>query len=62
MKDYGHGHGCCCGHFHRSVFTKEEEIAKLEAYLQDLKDEAKAVESKIKMMKEWSEKKKQINC
>ncbi|HWQ88955.1 MAG TPA: hypothetical protein VN374_03170 [Desulfitobacteriaceae bacterium] len=58
MKGFrGHGEGYGYGHFCRQFFTKEEEIAKLEAYLEDLKAETKAVESKIQMMKEWSQKK-----
>ncbi|SMB98522.1 hypothetical protein SAMN00808754_2385 [Thermanaeromonas toyohensis ToBE] len=45
---------CCCRpfHFHRRYYTKEEEIALLEKYLEDLKAEQRAVEEQIKKMKE----------
>ncbi|MGA9347542.1 MAG: hypothetical protein WBW48_01895 [Anaerolineae bacterium] len=50
-----HGYGCCCGpadcgpghHFGRRFATREERIARLEEYLQDLQAEAKAVEERI---------------
>ncbi|MBF7081785.1 hypothetical protein IT084_02170 [Desulfallas sp. Bu1-1] len=45
--------GCCCssGGFNRKFYGKEEQVVKLEKYLQDLKLEAKAVEEKIKELK-----------
>ncbi len=49
-----HHGGCCCGsgmHFHRRFLSKEEKLARLEAYLQDLKAEAKVVEEQIKELK-----------
>ena len=44
---------CCCssGGFKRQFYGKEEQTAKLEKYLQDLKLETKAVEEKIKELK-----------
>lgn len=50
----GHHHGgCCCtsgsgGKLHRRFLSKDEQVARLEAYLKDLQAEAKAVEGKIK--------------
>jgi hypothetical protein len=44
------GHSCDCGehsHFERHFFLKEEKIAELEEYLQNLQMEAKAVEERI---------------
>ena len=58
----GHHHRCgcrCCCHgdpgepersFWRRFTTREERIAKLQAYLQDLRAEAQAVEERIKAM------------
>jgi hypothetical protein len=49
-----HQEGCCCSsgwHFHRRFLSKEEKLSRLEAYLQDLKDEAKVVEEQIKEFK-----------
>lgn len=45
---------CCCGgdRFKRRFFTREEKIAMLEDYLKDLQAEMKAVEAKIKRIKE----------
>ena len=55
-----HHNGCCqreqscgCGHgFHikRHFLTKEEKIARLESYLQDLQTEAQAVQERIAAM------------
>lgn len=45
-----HGRSCDCGgpgHFGRRFWTKEEKIARLEQYLEDLRQEAKAVEEHI---------------
>ena len=58
----GHeGHGECeCGchegeggemHFERHFVTRAERIAELEAYLQDLKNEAQGVEERIAEIK-----------
>lgn len=53
----GHHHGgCCCtsgtgGKFHRRFLSKDEQVARLEAYFKDLQAEAKAVEGKIKEIK-----------
>lgn len=52
---HGHRHGgCCCtgGPFRRRFFTKEEKLARLEEYLGDLRAEMKAVEEKIRKIKE----------
>ena len=38
------------GHHHRSFFTKEEKIKKLEAYVEELKKEIRAVEEVISEM------------
>ena len=57
----GHHHGGSCGcggscecggpsHFRRRFWTKEEEIARFEQYLADLREEAKAVEERITAM------------
>lgn len=64
---YGAGpHGafrCCCGmgapgaaggpgmHFRRRFATREERIARLEAYLKELQAEAKAVEERLAELK-----------
>jgi len=60
----GHSYGCCCGerpgpgghfapggHFRRRFPTREERIAWLEEYLQELQAEAQAVEERIAKMK-----------
>ena len=57
----GH-HGCdcgCCGcgcgghsRFERTFWTRDEKIAWLEEYLEDLQAEAKAVEERIAALKE----------
>lgn len=49
-----HSSSCCCHsfRFHRHYYTKEEEIARLEKYLEDLKAEQKAVEERIKKIQE----------
>lgn len=52
----GHHHGgsCGCGRpygFRRHFWTEEERIAWLEQYLEDLREEAKAVEEQISAMK-----------
>lgn len=55
--DHSKGHyqgSCCCGdgRLKRRFFTREEKAAKLEEYIEDLQAEIKAVESKIKRIKE----------
>jgi hypothetical protein len=56
----GHHHDCRCGccdcgcgnsHFGRTFWTKDEKIAWLEGYLEDLQAEAKAVEERIAALK-----------
>ncbi|MFC1975306.1 hypothetical protein ACFLXQ_02780 [Chloroflexota bacterium] len=56
----GHHHGCrcgCCGcgcghsRFGRTFWTKDEKIAWLEEYLEDVQAEAKAVEERIAALK-----------
>lgn len=60
----GYGESCCCGEgpgpgghfgpdwrFRRRFPTREERIAWLEEYLQELQAEAKAVEERIAKMK-----------
>ncbi|MGD9840468.1 MAG: hypothetical protein AB7U87_02020 [Candidatus Bipolaricaulis sp.] len=44
-----HGTGCCDPNigFRRRFVNREEKIAQLEAYLADLRAEAKAVEEKL---------------
>jgi len=46
---HGHArwHGGCCGRGFRRFFTKEERLARLEAYLKDLEAEAAAVRQYI---------------
>ncbi|MBE3588855.1 MAG: hypothetical protein IMW93_10260 [Thermoanaerobacteraceae bacterium] len=49
-----HGsHGCHChgGHFHRHFYSREERIARLENYLKELQAEARAVEERIKELR-----------
>lgn len=58
---HGHAGGCCCeggdwewghGRHHRRRFlTREERIARLEQYLQDLQAEIKAVEERLAEIK-----------
>jgi len=50
-----HPSNFCCHHpfhFHRRYYSKDEEIARLEKYLEDLKAEQKAVEERIKELQE----------
>ena len=55
----GHAGGCCCdpadwgpGHrFARHFPSREERIARLEEYLQELQAEARAVEERIAELK-----------
>lgn len=44
-----HGTGCCDPSigFHRRFVSREEKVAQLEAYLADLRAEAKAVEERL---------------
>ena len=45
-----HGHACGCGtpfHGGRRFWTKEEQIARLERYLESLEKEAQAVREQI---------------
>ncbi|MDA8336346.1 MAG: hypothetical protein M0Z41_15390 [Peptococcaceae bacterium] len=46
-----HACGCHDGHFSRRVYSKEEELTKIESYLQDLQAEVKAVEERIGALK-----------
>jgi hypothetical protein len=46
-RGWGPGHG-----FHRRFRTREEEIADLEAYLNELKLEAQAVEERLDSLKQ----------
>ncbi|MCR4391600.1 MAG: hypothetical protein NUV94_02195 [Candidatus Acetothermia bacterium] len=55
-RHHGHHHCCCCcpprGHhdglgFHRRLLSREERVARLEAYLAELQAEARAVEERI---------------
>ena len=53
---WGHHHGvfCACGgpfRFGPHFWTKKEKIAWLEEYLEDLREEAKAVEGRIAALK-----------
>lgn len=55
-RDRRHGdrssrYGCCCSHGFRRFYTKEERLARLEAYLKDLQDEAAAVRQFIDDLK-----------
>ena len=48
-----HGGSCGCGtpfHGRRRFWTKEEQIARLEGYLEDLEKEAQAVNEQIAEM------------
>ena len=52
------GHDCCapvscgCGdHFHRRFATREERIARLDEYLQELRTEVGAVEERLAELK-----------
>jgi hypothetical protein len=45
-RSWGSGHG-----FHRRFRTREEQIADLEAYLNELKLEAQAVEERLETLK-----------
>jgi len=47
-----HGCGCHDGHSLRRMYSKQEELTKLESYLQDLQAEAKAVEERISGLKD----------
>ena len=54
---WGHPHGCSCGcdgHFHSGphFWTKEEKIAWLGQYLEELQEGAKAIEERIAKLKE----------
>jgi hypothetical protein len=58
-RGHRHADSCGCGgsdecggpsHFRRRFWTKEEKIARLEQYLADLREEAKAVEERIAAM------------
>jgi hypothetical protein len=49
-----HEDDCSCGHgkhFHRRYQTKAEQIAELEAYLEELKTEVQAVEEHLADLK-----------
>ena len=47
-----HGCGCHDGHSLRRMYSKQEELTRLEGYLQDLQAEAKAVEERISGLKD----------
>lgn len=52
----GQHHLCACGghtpqHFQRRFMTQKQQIARLEEYLKDLQEEAKAVEEHIDELK-----------
>lgn len=51
-----HGSGCCdtgAGiDFHRRFVSREEKIARLEAYLADLQAEAQAVQEKVTRLRQ----------
>ena len=51
---YHHAGFCGCGvpHFRPHFVTEEQRIARLEKYLEALREEAKAVEEHIAKMKE----------
>lgn len=59
-RDHHGSADCCCGerrhhregHFHRRYFTREEKIAELEGYLEDLQAEIQAVEERLADLKE----------
>ncbi|MGI5875860.1 MAG: hypothetical protein ACOX6X_03450 [Dethiobacteria bacterium] len=54
-RHHGPASQCCCGGgggLQRRFFTKEEEIARLEDYLNNLQAEIKAVEARIQALKE----------
>ena len=48
-----HSSGCCCmpGHGQRRFHTREEVIAELKEYLNDLRSEIKGVEERIADLK-----------
>ncbi len=50
---YEHCDCDCCGghHFHRRYQTRAEQIAELEAYLEELKLEVQAVEERLADLK-----------
>lgn len=55
QRRHHHGGFCGCGRHHgfeRRFLTREEKIARLERYLGDLREEAKAVEEHIAEMQE----------
>jgi len=47
-----YGCGCHDGHFFRRVYSKQDELTRLESYLQDLQAEVKAVEEQISGLKD----------
>ena len=55
-RHWGHHHGGSCGcgghfRFGPRFWTKKEKIAWLEQYLEDLREEAKAVEERVAGLK-----------
>ena len=53
-KGHHHGGSCDCdnsSHFKRRYVTKEEKVAQLEKYLENLQLEAKAVQEHIEVLK-----------
>ena len=54
-KSHHHSGSCDCdnhSHFERRFMTKEEKIAQLEQYLENLQMEAKAVQEHIAVLEE----------
>ncbi|ACX52238.1 hypothetical protein Adeg_1116 [Ammonifex degensii KC4] len=49
---HGYGHCCCHGGRMRWTLSCKEELVRLEGYLKDLKEEMRAVEERIKEIKE----------
>jgi hypothetical protein len=53
-RGHHHGDSCGCGgpsHFQRRFQTQEEKLARLERYLENLREEAKGVEEHIAKLK-----------
>ena len=48
---YGYGHCCCHGGGVRRLPSRKEELSRLESYLKELQEEMRAVEERIKELK-----------
>lgn len=49
--DFAVAGGCCCGHgMRRRFFSKEEQLARLRNYLEELRAEAQEVEKAIRAL------------